>query len=170
MAENSLNQNENDQELYEHYKFVADRNQKPLRIDKFLVNRLENTSRNKIQSAAEAGNILVNQNQVKPNYKVKPGDVISIVLAYPPREIELIPENIPLDIIYEDDDLVVVNKPPGMVVHPGYGHYSGTLVNALLHHFKDLPRFSSGEQRPGLVHRIDKNTSGLLVVAKNEVA
>lgn len=170
MTENSLNQNENDQELYEHYKFVADRNQKPLRIDKFLVNRLENTSRNKIQSAAEAGNILVNQNQVKPNYKVKPGDVISIVLAYPPREIELIPENISLDIVYEDDDLIIVNKEAGMVVHPSYGHYSGTLINALLYHMKDLPEAKDGAPRPGLVHRIDKNTSGLLVIAKNEFA
>jgi len=158
-----------EQELYEHYRFVADNGQKPLRIDKFLVNKVD-ASRNKIQSAAEAGNILVNGKAVKSNYKIKPGETISIVLAYPPREIELIPEDIPLDIVYEDDELVVVNKPPGMVVHPGYGHYSGTLVNALLHHFRDLPQFSSGELRPGLVHRIDKNTSGLLVVAKNEVA
>jgi 23S rRNA pseudouridine1911/1915/1917 synthase len=162
-------QNNEEQELYEHYRLVADEGQKLLRIDKFLVNRID-ASRNKIQSAAEAGNILVNDKPVKNNYKIKPGDVVSIVLAYPPREIELIPEDIPLDIVYEDDDLVVVNKEAGMVVHPGYGHYSGTLVNALLHHFRDLPRFSSGEQRPGLVHRIDKNTSGLLVVAKNEVA
>jgi 23S rRNA pseudouridine1911/1915/1917 synthase len=162
-------QNNEEQELYEHYRLVADDGQKPLRIDKFLVNRID-ASRNKIQSAAEAGNILVNDKPVKNNYKIKPGDVVSIVLAYPPREIELIPEDIPLDIVYEDQDLVVVNKEAGMVVHPGYGHYSGTLVNALLHHFKDLPQFSSGEQRPGLVHRIDKNTSGLLVVAKNEVA
>ncbi|HKL38503.1 MAG TPA: RluA family pseudouridine synthase, partial [Bacteroidales bacterium] len=162
-------QNNEEQELYEHYRLIADDGQKPLRIDKFLVNRID-ASRNKIQSAAEAGNILVDNKPVKSNYKIKPGEVISIVLAYPPREIELIPQDIPLDIVYEDDDLVVVNKKAGMVVHPGYGHYSGTLVNALLHHFKDLPRFSSGEQRPGLVHRIDKNTSGLLVVAKNEVA
>jgi 23S rRNA pseudouridine1911/1915/1917 synthase len=161
--------NHEEQELYEHYRVVADGGQKPLRIDKFLVNRIE-ASRNKIQSAAEAGNILVDGQPVKSNYKIKPGQVVSIVLAYPPREIELIPEDIPLDIVYEDNDLVVVNKPPGMVVHPGYGHYSGTMVNALLHHFRDLPRFSSGEMRPGLVHRIDKNTSGLLVVAKNEVA
>lgn len=162
-------QNNEEQELYEHYRLVADDGQKSLRIDKFLVNRID-ASRNKIQSAAEAGNILVNDKPVKNNYKIKPGDVVSIVLAYPPREIELIPEDIPLDIVYEDQDLVVVNKQAGMVVHPGYGHYSGTLVNALLYHFKDLPQFNSGEQRPGLVHRIDKNTSGLLVVAKNEVA
>jgi len=161
--------NQEEQELYEHYRFVADNGQKPLRIDKFLVNKVD-ASRNKIQSAAEAGNILVNGQPVKNNYKIKPGEVVSIVLAYPPRELELIPEDIPLDIVYEDDDLVVVNKEAGMVVHPGYGHYSGTLVNALLHHFRDLPQFSSGELRPGLVHRIDKNTSGLLVVAKNEVA
>jgi 23S rRNA pseudouridine1911/1915/1917 synthase len=170
MAGSKTNQNGNDQELYEHYKFIADKKQKPLRIDKFLVNRLENTSRNKIQSAAEAGNILVNQKQVKPNYKVKPGDIISIVLAYPPREIELIPENIPLNIVYEDDDLVLVNKEAGMVVHPSYGHYNGTLINALLYHMKDLPESKDGAPRPGLVHRIDKNTSGLLVIAKNEFA
>jgi len=161
--------NHEEQELYEHYRLVADDGQKPLRIDKFLVNKID-ASRNKIQSAAEAGNILVDGKAVKSNYKIKPGEVIRIVLAYPPREIELIPEDIPLDIVYEDQDLVVVNKPAGMVVHPGYGHYTGTMVNALLHHFRDLPRFSSGELRPGLVHRIDKNTSGLLVVAKNEIA
>lgn len=156
-------------ELYEHYRIEVDAGQKPLRIDKFLVNRIENASRSKIQSAADAENILVNQKPVKSNYKVKPNDIISIVMAYPPREIELIPENIPLDIVYEDDALVIVNKKPGMVVHPSYGHYSGTLVNAMMYHLKDLP-FNSGDMRPGLVHRIDKNTSGLLVLAKTEQA
>ena len=166
--EENRNQN-NNQELYEHYRFVADDGQKPLRVDKFLVNKLD-TSRNKIQSAASAGNILVNEQPVKPNHKIRAGDIISIVMAYPPREIELIPENIPIDIVYEDEDLVVVNKKAGMVVHPGYGNYTGTLINALLYHLKDLPKAKDGEVRPGLIHRIDKNTSGLLVIAKNEVA
>ncbi len=159
--------NQDNQELYEHYRFIADTGQKPLRIDKFLVNKME-FSRNKIQDAAEAGNILVNDKPVKSNYKVKPGDVVSIVMAYPPREIELIPQDIPINVVYEDEELIVVNKEAGMVVHPAYGHYSGTLVNALLYHLKDLPETESGKVRPGLVHRIDKNTSGLLIVAKTE--
>lgn len=161
--------NEN-QELYEHFRFIVDHGQKPLRIDKFLVNRIENASRNKIQSASNAGNILVNEKPVKSNYKVKPKDIISIVMTFPPREVELIPQDIPINIVYEDDDIIVVNKNPGMVVHPGHGNYSGTLVNALAYHLKDLPLFKTGELRPGLVHRIDKNTSGILVVAKNEIA
>lgn len=169
MEEKESNDNE-EQELYEHFRFEADPGQKPLRIDKFLVNKIENASRSKIQSAAEAENILVNNQTVKSNYKVKPGDIISIVMAYPPKEIELIPENIPLHIVYEDDQLIIVNKKPGMVVHPSYGHYSGTLVNALMYHLKDLPLFKTGDLRPGLVHRIDKNTSGLLVIAKTEQA
>jgi 23S rRNA pseudouridine1911/1915/1917 synthase len=158
------------QELFEHYRIKSDPGQSLLRIDKYLSDRIENTSRTRIQNAANAGNILVNNRPVKPNYKVKPGDIIQIVLPTPPREIELIPENIPLNIIYEDDDLLVVNKEPGMVVHPAYGNYTGTLVNALMWHFKDLPLFNTGETRPGLVHRLDKNTSGILVVAKNEYA
>jgi len=158
------------QELFEHYRFKADPGQSLLRIDKFLSDRIENSSRTRIQNAANAGNILVNNNPVKPNYKIKPGDIVQVVLPTPPREIELIPENIPLNIVYEDDDVLVVNKEPGMVVHPAYGNYTGTLVNALMWHFKDLPLFSSGESRPGLVHRIDKNTSGILVIAKNEFA
>lgn len=157
-------------DLFEHYRFVADKGQGLLRIDKFLANRIENASRTKIAQAADAGNILVNDQPVRSNYRVKPLDVITIVMAYPPREIEIIPENIPLNIVYEDDDLVVVNKVPGMVVHPGYGNYTGTLVNALSWHFKDLPLFQTGDLRPGLVHRIDKNTSGLLLVAKTEEA
>lgn len=158
------------QELFEHYRIEVDKGQSPLRIDKFLVNKLESTSRSRIQAAAAAGNVLVNAQSVKPNYKVKGTDIISIVLPNPPREIELIPENIPIDVVYEDEDLLIVNKQAGMVVHPGYGNYTGTLVNALMYHLKDLPLFSTGELRPGLVHRIDKETTGLLVVAKNELA
>ncbi len=158
------------QELFEHYHFEADKGQSKLRLDKFLVNKLESTSRSRIQSAALAGNILVNNIAVKPNYKVKPLDVVSIVLPQPPRKLKLIPEDIPLDIVYEDDSLLVVNKKPGMVVHPGHGNYTGTLINALMFHLQDNPLFQSGEERPGLVHRIDKNTSGLLVVAKNDLA
>lgn len=158
------------QELFEHFRFETDPGQTPLRIDKFLINRLESTSRTRIQSAANAGNILVDGRAVKPNYRVKPGEVIQIVLPQAPREIDLIPEDLPLDIVYEDEDVLIVNKKPGMVVHPGYGNYTGTLINALMWHFKDLPLFSSGELRPGLVHRIDKNTSGILVIAKNEFA
>ena len=157
-------------ELFEHFRFHADPGQAPLRIDTFLFNKLEGTSRSRIQAAANAGNILANSSPVKPNYRVKPGDTISIVLPHPPRKIELIPEELPLEIVYEDEDLILVNKIPGMVVHPGYGNYTGTLVNALMYHMRDNPLFSSGDERPGLVHRIDKNTSGLLVVAKNELA
>ena len=157
-------------ELFEHFRFKADPGQTPLRIDKFLFNKLESTSRSRIQAAANAGSILVNEEPVKPNYRVKPGEQISIVLPHPPRKTELAPEDIPLDIVHEDPDVIVVNKEPGMVVHPGYGNYTGTLINALMHHLSDNALFSSGEERPGLVHRIDKNTSGLLVVAKNERA
>lgn len=158
------------QELFEHYRFNVDPGQSLLRIDKYLFSRIENTSRTRIRNAADAGNILVNGIPVKANYRVKPDDIVRIVLPDPPREIELIPEDIPIDIIYEDDDVIVVNKAAGMVVHPAYGNYSGTLVNALMWHFRDLPLFATGELRPGLVHRIDKNTSGLLVVAKNEIS
>ena len=158
------------QELFEHHRFKVDPGQSAIRIDKYIFSRMENTSRTRIQNAADAGNILVNNKPVKPNYRVRPGDTIQIVLPDPPREIELIPEDIPINIIYEDDDVVVVNKEAGMVVHPAYGNYRGTLVNALMWHFKDLPLFSTGELRPGLVHRIDKNTSGILVIAKNELA
>ena len=158
------------QELFEHFRFIADKGQGQIRIDKFLTSRIENASRTKVQYAAEAGNILVNDKSVRSNYKVKPCDVITVVLPHPPREIELIPENIPLEITYEDDDILIVNKTPNMVVHPGFGNYTGTLVNALAFHLKDNPLFSSGEMRPGLVHRIDKDTSGLLVIAKNELS
>jgi len=159
-----------EQELFEHFRITTDPKQSLLRIDKYLSDRLQNASRTRIQNAANAGNILVNENPVKPNYKVKPGDVIQVVLPTPPRETEIVPENIPLNIIYEDDDVLVVNKEAGMVVHPAHGNFTGTLVNALMWHFKDLPLFNSGETRPGLVHRIDKNTSGILVIAKNEYA
>ena len=159
---------EQQDELFEHFSVIVDRGQTMLRIDKYLVDRLENCSRNRVQAAADGGNILVNGVAVKSSYKVKPSDRISIVMPYPKREVEIIPENIPLDIVYEDDDLLVVNKEAGLVVHPGHGNYSGTLVNALTWHLKDLPLFQEGDMRAGLVHRIDKNTSGLLVIAKNE--
>lgn len=158
------------QELFEHYRFVVDPGQSMLRIDKYLSAKIESISRTRIQGAAEAGNILVNNIAVKSNYRIKPSDLIQIVLPNPPREIELIPQDIPLDIVFEDDHVIVLNKKPGMVVHPGYGNYSGTMVNALMWHLRDNPMFSSGELRPGLVHRIDKNTSGLLVIAKSELA
>ena len=163
-------ENKEKNELFEHFRFEADKGQSPLRVDKFLQNKLEGTSRSRIQSAADAGSILVNNKAVKSNYKVKPGDILTIVLPNPPRKLELIPEDLPLDIVYEDAQLLVINKAPGMVVHPGHGNYTGTLVNALMYHLKDNPLFQSGEERPGLVHRIDKNTSGLLVVAKTEAA
>ena len=155
-------------ELYEHHRFEASKGQSALRVDKFLMNMIENTTRNKIQQSAENGSILVNDVAVKSNYKVKAGDVVRLVLAHPTYEQLLTPENIPLDIVYEDDQLLVINKPAGMVVHPGHGNYSGTLVNALAYHFENLPMNSS--ERPGLVHRIDKDTSGLLVVAKTDFA
>jgi 23S rRNA pseudouridine1911/1915/1917 synthase len=158
------------QDLYEHHRFKVDPGQSLIRIDKYLATRLEKVSRTRIQNAAGAGNIIVNNIPVKPNYRVKPDDIVQIVLPDPPREIELIPENIPLNIIYEDDDVIVVNKEAGMVVHPAYGNFNGTLVNALMWHLRDLPMFQTGEIRPGLVHRIDKNTSGILVIARNELA
>ncbi|MCD4710384.1 MAG: RluA family pseudouridine synthase, partial [Bacteroidales bacterium] len=170
MPKNSSVEPADNNELFEHFRFTADPGQTPLRIDKFLCNRLESTSRSRIQSAANAGNIFSNNTPVKPNYRVKPGDLITIVLPHPPRKIEVIPEDIPLDIVYEDEEVIVVNKRAGLVVHPGYGNYSGTLVNALMYHLRDNSIFHSGDERPGLVHRIDKNTSGLLVVAKNELA
>jgi 23S rRNA pseudouridine1911/1915/1917 synthase len=160
-----------EEELFEHFKIIVDRGQEMVRIDKYLLDRMPNTSRSKIQSAAKNGNIVVNTQKVKQNYKVKPADEVSIVLPYPVREFELIAENIPLTIVYEDSDVIVVNKPADMVVHPGYGNYRGTLVNALIYHFDQLPIPSSlSKMRPGLVHRIDKHTTGTLVVAKNEDA
>ena len=163
MEEIDINDN-----LFEHFSFSVDPGQDPLRIDKFLMNRVENASRNKIQIAAKNNCILVDGNPVKPNYKVKPGNEIKIMFSYPPYENLLEPEKIDFEIIYEDDHLIVVNKPPSLVVHPGHGNYSGTLLNGLLYHLGEMPENSSG--RPGLVHRIDKDTSGLLVVAKSELA
>lgn len=163
-----ITEQEPEDELYEHYRFEAGKGQAPLRVDKFLMNLVENATRNKIQQAATAGNIYVNDVPVKSNYKVKANDVVRVLLEHPPYEHLLEPENIPLNIVYEDDQLLIVNKEPGMVVHPGHGNYSGTLVNALAYHFENLPMNSS--ERPGLVHRIDKDTSGLLVIAKTEQA
>lgn len=157
---------DNERELYEHFRFVADKGQTLLRVDKFLVTRMENASRNRIQQAAEAGCILVNGKPVKSNYRVKPLDVVSIVMDRPRYECEIIAQDIPLDIVYEDEDVLVVNKPAGLVVHPGHGNYSGTLVNALAWHFRDTPDYDVSDPRLGLVHRIDKDTSGLLVIAK----
>src|ERR1035437_4151348 len=164
------------QELFEHHKFVIDKGQEPVRIDKYLFSHIANSTRTRIQYTAEAGNILVNGKTVKSSYKVKPEDVIAIVLAFPPREINILPENIPIDIVYEDDDLIVVNKKAGMVVHPAHGNYTGTLVNALLYYLngKDASLKATLDDqnsvRPGLVHRLDKETSGLMIVAKNELA
>lgn len=167
---------EDDRELYEHHNIKVDKGQVMMRIDKFIMIRISNTTRTKIQHACEAGSILVNGHPVKSNYKVKPHDEISIVLTVPPRDVEVVPENIPLNIVYEDEYIALVNKPPGMVVHPGYGNYRGTLVNALAYHFKNLPTSKTKIdhdvtlERPGLVHRIDKNTSGIVIIAKSELA
>ncbi|MCC5919722.1 MAG: RluA family pseudouridine synthase [Cyclobacteriaceae bacterium] len=155
---------------FEHYRFVADKKQEMVRIDKFLMDRLPNTSRTRIQQTIKEGQIRVNDEEVKTNYKIRPSDVVTVVMSEPPRDTEVYPEDIPLDIIYEDDALLVVNKPAGMVVHPGHENWTGTLVNALTHHFQNLPTMPDNEGRPGLVHRIDKDTSGLLVVAKTEIA
>lgn len=154
--------------LHEHFSFEAAPGQTPLRVDKFLMTRVENATRNKIQQAAKSGSIFANGKQIKSNYKVKAGDQIKVLFSHPPHEHLLVGEALPLSIVYEDDTLVVVNKPAGMVVHPGHGNYSGTLINGLIHHFENLPKNSNN--RPGLVHRIDKDTSGLLVVAKTETA
>ncbi|MDN3596572.1 RluA family pseudouridine synthase [Zunongwangia endophytica] len=166
--ENNELEEQNDETLYEHHKFTAEKGQNPLRVDKYLMNYIEKATRNKIQKAAKDGNIYVNDIAVKQNYKVKAGDVVQVMFEHPPYEFLLTPEDIPIDVVYEDDTLLVVNKPAGMVVHPGHGNYSGTLINALIYHFENLPNNSS--DRPGLVHRIDKDTSGLLVVAKTEQA
>ena len=163
MQESRLND-----ELYEHFSFKVDKGQEPLRIDKFLINRIENASRNRIQIAAKNGFIYANDIPVKQNYKVKPGDEVKVMFTHPPYENLLESEKIDFEIIYEDKDVLVVNKPPNLVVHPGHGNYTGTLLNGVLYHVNELPENSSG--RPGLVHRIDKDTSGLLVVAKTEIA
>ena len=170
--DNGLYEEADDQEeLFEHFRFVADPGQEPLRIDKFLMVRVANATRNKIQVAAHAGNVHVNGTPVKPHYRVKPKDEVTIVMAFPPRDKTIYPEDIPLDVLYEDADVVVINKQAHLVVHPGHGNYTGTLVNGLMHHFKNLPDMGTREEpRPGLVHRLDKGTSGVMVIAKNEVA
>jgi len=155
-------------DLHEHYRFVVDKGQQPLRVDKFLMNRIEHATRNKIQKAAKEGHIYVNDQSVKSNYKVKGKDIVRVLFTHPPHEFLLVPQEIPIDIVYEDDSVVVVNKPAGMVVHPGHGNYQDTLINGLIFHFEHLPE--NQNNRPGLVHRIDKDTSGLLVVAKTEQA
>jgi 23S rRNA pseudouridine1911/1915/1917 synthase len=157
-------------EWFERHRIVADPKQQLLRIDKFLMDRLPNVTRNKLQGAIKDGLVQVNKNTVKPNYKVRPEDIITVVLPEPPRDTDVVPENIPLNIIYEDDSILVVYKPAGMVVHPAYNNWTGTLVNALAFHFQNLPEMAGNEGRPGLVHRIDKDTSGLLVIAKTEHA
>lgn len=159
-----------DSELYEHHRIICDPGQEPYRVDKFLMDRLPNVTRNKVQQGIKEGFVKVNGLEVKPNFKVKANDEVVVALPEPPRETELIPEDIPLNIVYEDDDLLVVNKEAGMVVHPAFNNWSGTLVNALAFHFKQLPTMKDNEGRPGLVHRIDKDTSGLLVIAKSEKA
>jgi 23S rRNA pseudouridine1911/1915/1917 synthase len=161
---------ERDDELFEHHRIVADPKQSLLRIDRFLMDRLPNVTRTKVQQALHDGFIRVNEKAIKPNYKVHPNDVIVVALPEPPRDSDVVPENIALNIVYEDDSLLVVNKPAGMVVHPAYQNWSGTLVNALAWHFQHLPTMPNNDGRPGLVHRIDKDTSGLLVVAKTETA
>ena len=163
-----MNQIENNDELFEHFSFLADKGQEPVRVDKFLMNRIENATRNKIQKAAKSGYIFSNENPVKQNYKVKPGDNIKVMFHHPPYENLIVGEKIDIDIIYEDNDILVVNNPPNQVVHPGHGNYSGTLLNGLIYHNENLPENRDG--RPGLVHRIDKDTSGLLVVAKSDIA
>lgn len=161
--------NEHD-EMYEHHRYSIERGQVPQRVDIYLQNHMANVSRNQIQLACDAGSVLVNGKKTKPSYKVKPNDQITIVLPEPVRDKELIPQDIPLNIVFEDDDLVIINKPPGLVVHPAFGNFSGTLLNGLMFHFKTLPVRKGSLDRPGLVHRIDKNTSGLLVIAKSDIA
>jgi 23S rRNA pseudouridine1911/1915/1917 synthase len=159
-----------DAELYEHYRILVEKGQSSIRVDKFLIQRLPNASRNKIQNGIDAEAILVNEKPTKSSYKIKPGDLITVSLPEPPRDDVVVPEDIPLNILYEDEELLIVNKPAGMVVHPAYNNWTGTLVNALTFHLQNLPTHRNGEIRPGLVHRIDKDTSGLLVIAKTEYA
>lgn len=168
MQEEGMEEEQN--ELFEHYNFVADSGQTLLRLDKFLLARIENTSRNKIQTLISTGNVLVNEKIEKSNYKVRPKDKVAVVMPYPPREKEVLPEDIPLNIVHEDEHVLVINKPAGLVVHPGYANYTGTLVNGLVYHFGNLPSSSELGDRPGLVHRLDKNTSGIMVIAKTELA
>ena len=169
MTDSVKNPEEKD-ELYEHFRFDVTAGTEMLRIDKYLFNLIANTSRNKVQQAAKADCILVNGKPVKQNYKVRPGDTISVLMPNPPNDTEILPENIPLNIVYEDNDLLIVNKEAGMVVHPAYGNYTGTLVNALYYYLRDQKLEDGSPMKPLLVHRIDKNTSGLLAVTKNELA
>ena len=169
LSEDELVEDQNS-ELFEHYRFVADKGQGMIRVNKYLAMHIVGVSRNRIQQAAEADCILVNNTPVKSNYRIKPLDVISVVMNRPPRELEIIPEDIPLDVVYEDEDLMVINKPPGLVVHPGFGNYQGTMVNAIAYRLKDTPEYDSKDPRLGIVHRIDKDTSGLILVAKNAYA
>lgn len=153
---------------FEHYKLLVDKGQAPLRIDRFLTDKLSNTTRNRVQNAIDEGTVLINGKPTKANYKIKPGDTITVMLEEPRRDFEVVPEKIPLDILYEDKELLIVNKPAGMVVHPGHGNWTGTLVNGLVYYFNQLPELPGNSGRPGLVHRIDKDTSGVLVIAKSE--
>ena len=172
MLDEELDLNEGDEqdELFEHYNIVVDKGQEMVRIDKFLNDRLPKFSRNKIQEALKDGNVLIDGKAVKSNYKIRPNDTISIVMPFPKRNLEVVPEDIPLEIVYEDDDVVIINKQAGMVVHPGHGNYRGTVVNALMGRYTALPTSDAEAPRPGLVHRIDKNTSGLLIIARTEIA
>src|SRR6188768_462444 len=158
------------EELYEHYRFAIEKGQKPERLDKYLVNHMPNVTRNRIQNGCVDGNVLVNGKTAKSSYQIKPLDVITIVLPQPVRAKELIPQDLPINIVYEDEDVIIINKEPGMVVHPAFGNYSGTLMNAMVFHFQNLPVKEGSMERPGLVHRIDKNTSGLMVIARSEGA
>jgi len=168
MTDTDIIPDDQDDELFEHHRIVADPKQSLIRIDKFLMDRLPNVTRTKIQAGISDGFVKVNDNGVKPNYRVRPNDIITVSLPEPPRDTEVVPEDIPLSIVFEDEHLMVINKPAGMVVHPAYQNWTGTLVNALAYHFKSLPQMPGNEGRPGLVHRIDKETSGLLVIAKDE--
>jgi 23S rRNA pseudouridine1911/1915/1917 synthase len=168
MNESIREQDEQDDELFEHHRIVADPKQSLVRIDKFLMDRLPNVTRTKVQGGIHEGFVKVNDKTVKPNYRVHPNDVITVAFPEPPRDTDVVPENIPLNIVFEDAHLLVVNKPAGMVVHPAYQNWNGTLVNALAYHFQNLPQMPGNDGRPGLVHRIDKDTSGLLVIAKDE--
>lgn len=170
MIDEELPEEDNDDELFEHHRIVADSKQSLIRIDKFLMDRLPNVTRTKIQNGMHDGFVKVNDKPIKPNYKVHPNDVITVSFPEPPRDTDVVPENIPLNIVFEDEHILVVNKPAGMVVHPAYQNWSGTLVNALSYHFQNLPQMEGNDGRPGLVHRIDKDTSGLLVIAKTEKA
>ncbi|HRZ96739.1 MAG TPA: RluA family pseudouridine synthase [Paludibacter sp.] len=164
--EDDVDNSVDEREFHEHFRFVVDKGQSMIRIDKHLVNLMSGISRNRLQDAAVAGNIFVNEKPVKSNYRVKPLDVISIVLAYPPSEFEIIPQDIPIDIAYEDEDIMLINKKPGIVVHPGFGNFDGTLLNAIAWHLRDNKNFDPNDSRIGLVHRIDKDTSGLILIAK----